>query len=157
MPNGNVGTPTMYFMDLIKQCRLPPSVIKKLGLTFPKTKTNKRYGNVPFDYGNCETVVSPEKIDEEIIDICTASGHKIPEFVVNGNKDTCSIGSAKSGSSNNSGSKEKRKRKNYIDKEMRKRMDLRIEEKLIGKHSESEEVCLSSRWFRYRNFFSKKL
>lgn len=50
MPNGNVGTPTMYFMKLIQECRLPPSIIKKLELNFPKSKNKGKYGNVPFDY-----------------------------------------------------------------------------------------------------------
>jgi len=35
MPRGNVGTCTQYFLNLIKQCRLPPSLIKKLALQFP--------------------------------------------------------------------------------------------------------------------------
>ncbi|CAK8690586.1 unnamed protein product [Clavelina lepadiformis] len=52
MPNGNVGTPTYVFLELIKQCKLPPRIIKKLGLIFPKTGSNRRYGNVPFNYDN---------------------------------------------------------------------------------------------------------
>ena len=50
MPKGNVGTPTKTFLELIKQCKLPPKVIAKLGLTFPKSRSKHRYGTVPFDY-----------------------------------------------------------------------------------------------------------
>lgn len=51
MPRGNVGTPTKHFLALIKTCQLPSKLIGKLGLNFPKSRTRK-YGNVPFDYGN---------------------------------------------------------------------------------------------------------
>lgn len=49
MPNGNVGTPLCVFIELIRACKFPPHLIKKLGLSFPRSKTRK-YGNVPFDY-----------------------------------------------------------------------------------------------------------
>jgi len=51
MPQGNVGTPTSHFLRLIQQCRLPASVISKLGLVFPRTRSNRKYGCVPFEYG----------------------------------------------------------------------------------------------------------
>jgi hypothetical protein len=38
MPNGNVGTPNACFLNLIKECRLPPSLVKKLGLEFPRAR-----------------------------------------------------------------------------------------------------------------------
>ena len=125
-------------MDLIKQCRLPPSVIKKLGLTFPKTKTNKKYGNVPYDYRGEGNIVNLDNASEENAQICTASGHKIPVFVDEQFFET--DGNSKSLNSNHSDNK-RRKRKSYIDKEMRRRMDLKIEEKMIGEPSESDEVC----------------
>ncbi|GCC26832.1 G patch domain-containing protein 3 [Chiloscyllium punctatum] len=50
MPNGNVGTPLRVFLELIQACRLPPRIITKLDLKFPKTTSNRRYGNVPFKY-----------------------------------------------------------------------------------------------------------
>ncbi|XP_067867516.1 G patch domain-containing protein 3 [Heterodontus francisci] len=50
MPNGNVGTPLRVFLELIQACRLPPRIITKLGLKFPKTSSSRRYGNVPFQY-----------------------------------------------------------------------------------------------------------
>uniref|UniRef100_A0A8C0GRP5 G-patch domain containing 3 n=1 Tax=Chelonoidis abingdonii TaxID=106734 RepID=A0A8C0GRP5_CHEAB len=56
MPHGNVGTPLRVFLELIKACRLPPRVIKKLQLRFPKTGSSRRYGNVPFKYQDTETV-----------------------------------------------------------------------------------------------------
>ena len=51
MPQGNVGTPTATFMNLINSCRLPTKVIRKLKLEFPKSRTKRRYGAVPLDYG----------------------------------------------------------------------------------------------------------
>lgn len=51
MPNGNVGTPLATYMDLIRTCKLPPRVIKKLRLEFPKGRSRKRYGAVGLDYG----------------------------------------------------------------------------------------------------------
>ena len=51
MPQGNVGTPTSHFLCLIQQCRLPASIISKLGLVFPRTRSNRKYGSVPFEYG----------------------------------------------------------------------------------------------------------
>ncbi|KAL6742319.1 hypothetical protein Aduo_015478 [Ancylostoma duodenale] len=48
MPQGNVGTPTQYFLDQIKLCRLPASLIPKLGL---KTlRRRRKYDSVPFQY-----------------------------------------------------------------------------------------------------------
>lgn len=58
MPAGNVGTPVTVFLELIQSCRLPPRLIRKLGLIFPKTGSNRRYGNVPYLYRN-STVVTP--------------------------------------------------------------------------------------------------
>lgn len=49
MPQGNVGTPTAHFVGLIDQCRLPPGVIKKLGLDFRKART-KGFSKMPFQY-----------------------------------------------------------------------------------------------------------
>ena len=51
MPHGNVGTPTKIFLELIRDCKLPPALIGKLGLTFPKSRAKRKYGDVPFDYG----------------------------------------------------------------------------------------------------------
>ena len=50
MPNGNVGTPTKYFHQLIKECKLPCSVIKSLGITFPRYSKQKEYSRVEIDY-----------------------------------------------------------------------------------------------------------
>ncbi|XP_029601275.1 G patch domain-containing protein 3 isoform X2 [Salmo trutta] len=44
MPAGNVGTTVKVFLQLIQSCRLPPRLIRKLGLAFPKTSCNRRYG-----------------------------------------------------------------------------------------------------------------
>lgn len=51
MPEGNVGTPTKHFLNLINTCQLPSKLISKLGLCFPKS-TSRKYGNVFFDYGD---------------------------------------------------------------------------------------------------------
>lgn len=50
MPRGNVGTTTRTFLRLIQRCKLPPSIISQLGLVFPRTRSNRRYGSVPLDY-----------------------------------------------------------------------------------------------------------
>ena len=50
MPNGNVGTPLSKFKELIRACKLPPHVIKKLDLDFSLCKSKKKYSNVPLDY-----------------------------------------------------------------------------------------------------------
>ncbi|XP_072317111.1 G patch domain-containing protein 3 [Eucyclogobius newberryi] len=71
MPNGNVGTPVTVFLQLIQSCRLPPRLIKKLGLVFPKTSSNRRYGNVPFQYRNTCTLPAGEET------VFTAAGHEI--------------------------------------------------------------------------------
>jgi len=49
MPRGNVGTPTKFFLDAIRDCRLPAKLIGKLKLEFPKGR-HKKYGSVPFQY-----------------------------------------------------------------------------------------------------------
>ncbi|KAJ8044005.1 G patch domain-containing protein 3 [Holothuria leucospilota] len=78
MPRGNVGTPTQTFLELIKDCKIPPSVIRKLGLTFPKRRSNRQYGNVPFHYG---TNVTPGREEEEVA--LTGKGEEIIDVVVN--------------------------------------------------------------------------
>ncbi|RUS69268.1 hypothetical protein EGW08_022973, partial [Elysia chlorotica] len=50
MPNGNVGTPTLVFLDMIQNCLLPHNFIKKLQLKFPKSEGRRLYSNVEFDY-----------------------------------------------------------------------------------------------------------
>lgn len=83
MPYGNVGTPTKTFLQLIQQCKLPPAVINKLGLSFPKTRTNRRYGNVPFEYDctkddtseNASNTLEKDVIDE-VADVKKSTNEK---------------------------------------------------------------------------------
>ncbi|CAH8830529.1 unnamed protein product [Trichobilharzia szidati] len=68
MPWGNVGTPTLHFFNLIKECKLESSLISKLGLNFSVCARNRKYGAVPFDYGNSvvsnvESHSSPEDLE----------------------------------------------------------------------------------------------
>ncbi|NWT20609.1 GPTC3 protein, partial [Vireo altiloquus] len=72
MPFGNVGTPLSVFLQLIRACRLPPRVIGKLQLDFPRTGSSRRYGNVPFEYQGTETVAEEERV-------YTAAGDEITE------------------------------------------------------------------------------
>ena len=65
MPNGNVGTPTNIFMEFINDCKLPPGVIGKLGLTFPNKRGKRIYSSVPLDYG--ESVVKGNNDDYDAI------------------------------------------------------------------------------------------
>ncbi|XP_020391817.2 G patch domain-containing protein 3 [Rhincodon typus] len=62
MPNGNVGTPLRVFLELIQACRLPPRIITKLDLKFPKTTSNRRYGNVPFQYQDTASSLCTEAV-----------------------------------------------------------------------------------------------
>ncbi|XP_070691695.1 G patch domain-containing protein 3 [Pempheris klunzingeri] len=71
MQNGNVGTPVKVFLQLIQSCRLPPRLIRKLGLIFPKTGSNRRYGNVPFQYWDTITFPATEET------VLTAAGHEV--------------------------------------------------------------------------------
>ncbi|KAG7474322.1 G patch domain-containing protein 3 [Solea senegalensis] len=71
MQSGNVGTSVKVFLQLIQSCRLPPRLIRKLGLTFPKTGSNRRYGNVPFNYQDTCTLPATEET------VLTAAGHEI--------------------------------------------------------------------------------
>ncbi|XP_029427243.1 G patch domain-containing protein 3 isoform X2 [Rhinatrema bivittatum] len=71
MPQGNVGTPVKVFLELIQACRLPPRIIKRLALKFPKTGSSRRYGNVPFNYQDSETVEQEELV-------YTSTGEEIP-------------------------------------------------------------------------------
>lgn len=61
MPNGNVGTPLEVFAEFIRTCNFPPKLIKKLGLKFPKSFSQKKYGNVPLDYSALESKSSARK------------------------------------------------------------------------------------------------
>lgn len=72
MPNGNVGTPLRVFLELIRARRLPPRIITQLQLQFPKTGSSRRYGNVPFEYEDSETVEQEELV-------YTAEGEEIPQ------------------------------------------------------------------------------
>jgi hypothetical protein len=55
MPHGNVGTSTELFLDLIRSCKLPATVIGKLGLKFPKSLGKRKYSSVPFQYSRTRT------------------------------------------------------------------------------------------------------
>ncbi|XP_047489385.1 G patch domain-containing protein 3-like [Penaeus chinensis] len=79
MPQGSIGTPTSHFKSLIKSCQLPGSIIKKLGLEFPRSKGKKRFGQVPFDYGT--EVIKPKNTSTGDGVAFTASGHLIPSSV----------------------------------------------------------------------------
>ncbi|NWS31040.1 GPTC3 protein, partial [Polioptila caerulea] len=72
MPFGNVGTPLGVFLELIRACRLPPPVIQKLQLDFPRTGSSRRYGNVPFQYRDTESVA-------EEGGVYTAAGDELTE------------------------------------------------------------------------------
>ncbi|CAF2970316.1 unnamed protein product [Rotaria sp. Silwood2] len=84
-PQGNVGTPTSYFLNEINACRLPSTIIKKLGLVFPKCRSKRKYGCVGFDYGTIidqdddeeeeEEEEETEDIDE--MNLKTGQGHEI--------------------------------------------------------------------------------
>jgi len=144
MPNGNVGTPTMVFLEYIKNCRLPPKVIKKLGLTFPKTKSKKQFGCVFFDYGG--EIMSGTESDTDTLEARTASGHElVSEKVIHlcndDNEESSQHSEASSCSNIDTESKNRKgKKKSWRDAEAKRRMEFGIEEKMIGKGDESGEV-----------------
>uniref|UniRef100_F6TDS0 Uncharacterized protein n=1 Tax=Ciona intestinalis TaxID=7719 RepID=F6TDS0_CIOIN len=68
MPHGNVGTPVKVFLNLVRDCKLPPNIIKKLKLEFPSTASNKLYGNVGYKYQSslsCEKPTNTENNETE--------------------------------------------------------------------------------------------
>ncbi|XP_063309526.1 G patch domain-containing protein 3 [Pelobates fuscus] len=68
MPQGNVGTPTKFFLQLIRSCRMPPRLIARLGLTF--SSKGRRYSKVPLLYSGTDTVKGKKGV-------YTASGQEI--------------------------------------------------------------------------------
>ncbi|CAF1324665.1 unnamed protein product [Adineta ricciae] len=82
-PQGNVGTPTSYFLEEINACRLPQTIIKKLALIFPKCRSKRKYGCVGFDYGSMiEQDDNDDDDDEEQesvsdMELKTGQGHEI--------------------------------------------------------------------------------
>ena len=54
MPNGNVGTTTKFFLDAINSCQMPTSLISKLDLEFPSSKS-RQYSKVPPPIINVES------------------------------------------------------------------------------------------------------
>ncbi|XP_069136117.1 G patch domain-containing protein 3-like [Argopecten irradians] len=136
MPNGNVGTPTSIFLEYIKQCRLPPVVIKKLGLSFPKTRSSKKYGNVPFNYaGTVEKLDGENLEEEEVPEVKSSKGHEIPtennqinrEDVVGAKGQSTDL----SESIKDNADSQKKGSKFRQDPETKKRYGLKIEESLI--------------------------
>ncbi|NXN80043.1 GPTC3 protein, partial [Bombycilla garrulus] len=79
MPFGNVGTPLSVFLELIRACRLPPRLIGKLQLQFPKSGSCRRYGNVPFQYRGTETVPAPERVYTAAGDELTAGEEPVSQ------------------------------------------------------------------------------
>ena len=127
MPQGNVGTPTKFFMDMIQACKLPPRIIKKLGLTFPKTRTNKKYGNVPFDY---QTDIENGGMEEVVV---TASGHEIESEIVSNLNQSASKRKSDSVLEVDESSKK------LESKKMKELMAENIEEKMIPQEDSDKE------------------
>uniref|UniRef100_UPI00358F4D48 G patch domain-containing protein 3 n=1 Tax=Myxine glutinosa TaxID=7769 RepID=UPI00358F4D48 len=48
--HGNVGTPLHVFQELIRSCRLPPSLITRLDLAAQLSGPHRKYSNVPWMY-----------------------------------------------------------------------------------------------------------
>ncbi|XP_067672392.1 G patch domain-containing protein 3-like [Haliotis asinina] len=143
MPNGNVGTPTKDFLDFIKECRLPPSVIKKLGLSFPKTRTNRKYGSVPYEYTGPRSYRSHgNTLDEEEADwtVYTGEGHEL----VSVDGSVGDVGGSRDGEQRKDGEKqltrkEKKARKKQERKKTKELMDEKIEEKMMIQQEDSNE------------------
>ncbi|VDM97399.1 unnamed protein product [Thelazia callipaeda] len=62
MPNGNVGTPTKFFLEQIRLCKLPPSIFTKLGI-----KSRRRIGKyaaVEMKYEN-QTINVKDSVEKD--------------------------------------------------------------------------------------------
>ncbi len=79
MPNGNVGTPTKVFIELINQCIMPQSLIARLGLNLTNYRKHRKkaYACVGHDYrkGSDDDCLSSDNSSNDVAS--TASGHKI--------------------------------------------------------------------------------
>ncbi len=146
MPNGNVGTQTKIFLQLIQACKLPPVVIKKLGLSFPKTRGNKKYGNVPFDYG-LEVYDGPS-LEEEIVK--NASGKELETentFISEGQTVKESECVNDKPSDKYSETKRKKKRTKILSCSKKKEEDIEEEE---PQHSDSVSmICQTLAWLAH--------
>ena len=65
MPSGNVGTSTKVLMEFIRNCKLPSSVIHKLGLKFSKNNSKRLYGSIPYCYGTQDQETQGQGTEEE--------------------------------------------------------------------------------------------
>ena len=68
-PQGNVGTSTQYFLNAIKDCRLSPKVISKLGLDFLERR-KRAFSAVPPPKNVSDGSSSKEKKNKEKV-LCT--------------------------------------------------------------------------------------
>uniref|UniRef100_A0A915ARD0 G-patch domain-containing protein n=1 Tax=Parascaris univalens TaxID=6257 RepID=A0A915ARD0_PARUN len=50
MPYGNVGTPSEHFLEQIRLCKLPPTIVGKLGIQ--SKRRMRKFGAVPLEYGS---------------------------------------------------------------------------------------------------------
>ncbi|CAF1108849.1 unnamed protein product [Brachionus calyciflorus] len=67
MAQGNVGTPTKTFIKYINECKMPTSLIHKLGINLKHFKScaKKCYTNVEYDYTKKYGVDEEEKASED--------------------------------------------------------------------------------------------
>lgn len=78
MPNGNVGTPTKHFQKMISECRLPCSVIKRLGIVFSKHGKSRQYSSVQLEYkSNSNDFQNPvSDVDDDDKQACSSKEEK---------------------------------------------------------------------------------
>ncbi|XP_023329281.1 G patch domain-containing protein 3 isoform X3 [Eurytemora carolleeae] len=86
MPRGNVGTSTKFFLEAIRDCRLPAKLIGKLGLEFPKSK-HRKYGEVPFEYAPTRTK-GWKSLDRTKLQALNTAGPRIEVGVDAGKEDS---------------------------------------------------------------------
>ena len=89
MPGGNVGTSTKFFLQAIKDCRLPARLVGKLKLEFPQSR-NRKFGSVPFDYGDTEKKKKSVFINRVELEKRNRAGPSVSvEADDDGDNDTC--------------------------------------------------------------------
>ena len=117
MPNGNIGTSLTTFMSLIRACQLPPIVIKKLGLSFPSSRSKHCYGNVRFDYANDanEEGISLCLGDDSIKGSAKEGNQEVEEILLDGTSNDCNLLGPSLINSNESSNDENRCMQNIND------------------------------------------
>ena len=76
LKNGNVGTPLSHFIQMIKECSLPPSLLPKLGIHLQNLSMKRKHTNIPWNYTD---PLSTDPIPKSYKDIEQAYIHPVDD------------------------------------------------------------------------------